>query len=428
MKQCVLLAGLSVCVSLQSAGAEPSTPQYDTERPVLSPIAPSVDPARLYDERYTSENYREAVEAAKQLINEVIARGGDDSAYADALEKLARAQRMSGEISAAIQNFRSAIERIESTNDMLAADLVAPLTGLARSLADNLEYNEAVAEYQRAAHISRVNEGPMNLAQCEILAELVDLHVDQSLFDEAVDFQTYQLTIYRRSLDETDPRVLDAWRRNGELLSLSGEHVRAQEHYVYAMDNIRVADGPDSLAQLPFLYDLSDSYLNHANADRFTRIEMARAQLERAISLTESNTNSTPRLRSDAYLRMGDFMQRFGESRSALHHYRRAWKQMFGDDALRQATFGQPSILNPPPSPRATGIPGQSETVTTITVTYDVDHRGHVDNIRIQDDSLNDAAEKKALMLTRKLVFRPRFDAGEPVTTHDLVRDIDVLQ
>jgi tetratricopeptide (TPR) repeat protein len=423
--RCVLLSAVSVSACLQLAIAETIETQ-EAVPPVMSLPASNGTAAQLYDERYAAENYWEAAEAAKRLISDVIAQGGDDLEYADALEKLARAQRMSGELTAAIDNFRSAAERVESAEGMLAARLLTPLKGLAGTLAQNQEYRGAVVNYQRAAHISRVNEGPMNLAQCEILAELVNLHVDQSLFEEAIDFQAYQLTIYRRSLEETDPRVLAAWQRSGELLSLSGDHLNAREHYVFAMDNIRVADGPDSLAQLPFLYDLSKSYLHHANADIFTRIEMARAELERAVLITERNTDATPRQRFEAYLRMGDFMQRFGQWKSALINYRLAWHQTGEDEELRRATFDEPELLNPPPLPNNVSIAGHPDATPPITVLYDIDHRGQIDNIRVQDDPPSGTAAKKALKLARKFVFRPRFVAGDPVATPDVVRGISV--
>ena len=249
----------------------------------------------------------------------------------------------------------------------------------------------------------------------------------QSSFDKAVDVSAYQLAIYRRALEETDPRVLAAWRRSGEMFSLAGRHHDAQEHYEYAMDNIRVTDGPDSLAQLPFLYELSRSFLHHAAADRFTRIEMARAQLERAVLITERNPTATPRQKFDAYLRMGDFMQRYGQWESAVNHYRHAWHQVHDDAEIRATTFDTPTLLTPQ-SALQDDVPDGDSGAITVKVFYDVDKRGRVDNERVEDDPGVDGAADKALMRMRRLIFRPRFDAGQPVTTSDLVREITIVQ
>jgi tetratricopeptide (TPR) repeat protein len=409
MKRSVLLIGAAICVSMQLASAQ------------------SVDHAQLYAERYAAGNYSEAVESAKLLVTEVIAQGDDSIAYADALERLADAQRMLGDLPAAVQNYRSALGRIESGADMLTYRLVTPLVGLARTFEQGQEYGAAVAEYQRAAHITRVNEGPMNLPQCEILSALVNIYAHQERFDEARDVQEFLLYVYRRSLAETDPRVIEAWRRNGELLSLSGKHQQAQELYTFAADIIRVADGQNSLAQIDLLNDLSNSYLEYASADRFTRVEMARAQLDRIVTITESNPDASILQRTNAYLRMGDLMQLFGDWNSALNFYRSAWQQLHEDDTLRQDTFGMPVLLNPPPS---ISLPDDvAEPVpVAITVAYDIDQRGHVDNPRVPDESSHEAAAKKALLLTRKLIFRPRFESGDPVDTLDLVREIPIIE
>jgi len=221
--------------------------------------------------------------------------------------------------------------------------------------------------------------------------------------------------------------VLTAWHRSGELLSLAGRHHDAQEHYEYGMDNIRVADGPDSLAQLPLLYELSESFLHHAAADRFTRIEMARAQLERAVFITERNPAATPRQRFNAYLRMGDFMQRYGQWESAINHYRHAWQQVLDDEELRAATFDTPILLTPQSALQDEVLDGESGAIT-FKIVYDVDKRGRVDNERVEDDLGIDGAADKALRRMRGLIFRPRFEAGQPVMTSNLVREIVIAQ
>jgi tetratricopeptide (TPR) repeat protein len=409
MKRSVLLTGVAICASLQLAGAE------------------SVGQAQLYAERYAAGNYSEAAESAKLLVSEILASGADDLVYADALQKLADAQKMMGDLDAAIENYRSAVGRIESAADMLSRGLIEPLAGLADALAQKQQYAPALKTYERAAHISHVNEGPMNLQQSEILTALIDLYAEQEMFKEAVGMQAYQLRIYRRAMAETDPRVIGAWRRNGELLGLSGEHQQAQELYTFAADIIRVADGQNSLAQIDLLNDLSESYLNFGQAGLFTRIEMARAELERVVLITESNADASLQQRVDAYVRMGDFMQRYGEWKSALRNYRLAWMQMTDDELMISKTFAEPVILNPPEEVMADYLQQYAALVVDISVAFDVNRRGEAENVIVQGDPSTDIAAKRALALTRKLVFRPKFEAGEPVHTADMIRNIPVV-
>lgn len=263
----------------------------------------------------------------------------------------------------------------------------------------------------------------MNVAQSEILSELVDIYSEQSRYDRAISLQGYLVNIYRRAYSDAHPVVVAAWRRNGELLGLSGEHREAQELYRHAMDLIRVADGSDSLAQLSLLQDLSASVLRHTVADDFTRVEMARAELERAVSITRSNGAATPVQRADAHLQLGDFYQRFGEWGSALVNFRDAWNVLAADPAehdLLKTYFDQPVLVRGGKMGTAPDIDSDSA-VTALTVRYDVNRRGRVENAAVVSDNADDSLARRALDRTRNLVYRPRFENGEPVATRNLI-------
>ena len=194
------------------------------------------------------------------------------------------------------------------------------------------------------------------------------------------------------------------------------------------MDLMRVADGSDSLAQLPLLEDLSESVLRFSVADDFTRIEMARAELERAVSITRSNQAATPAQRADAQLRLGDFYQRFGEWRSALVSYREAWKELAADpsaDELLKAAFDHPVPVKGGDTEKTgleTGPAG-----SMLTVRFDVSYRGRVEDAEILSDDVDDSLARMALSQTRKRLFRPRFENGEPVATSGLLEEVLVI-
>ena len=421
------LAGAIACTICAAFADDTPSGQHG---PLLLDVSPATADKQLptiYAQQYAAGNFSEAADAAKAILAGIASDGSDDLSYADALEMLANAQHMAGDTVSAVQNFRGAVERIESAEDRLAARLVSPLAGLARSLRESGAILEAIDEYERAAHITRVNEGPLNVSQCELLADLIDIYAEQARYDKAIGLQNYRLEIFRRAFAETDPQVVNAWRRSGELLSLSGNHHDAQELYTYAMDIIRVADGSDSLAQLELLSDLSESYLQNAQADRFTRIELARSQLDRAVSIAESNERSTPEQRFDAHLRMGDFMQRFGEWNSALVSYRKAWHSLNGDPSQRNnldAAFARPvSLLG---RFRETGPSQTGGDATTVRVVYDVDRRGRADNVRIPEESVDADLARKAKSKVQKMIFRPTFRNGHPVAAPDVADTIEV--
>jgi tetratricopeptide (TPR) repeat protein len=413
-----LVIGLS---SLASGGEIDSAPLDSEAETAATSGHAALDP---YDEQFVAGNFVEAVDTAKLQVGELIARNSDELDIAAALTRLAEAQRLSGDLQAATQNYRDAISRIQTAEDMLAEGLVKPLVGLAQSLLSAGAYAPAKSEFERAAHITRVNSGPLNIEQCAILSELVDLHAEQGEYKKAGNIQDHKLLLYRRALGETDPKVINAWRRSGELLGLDGEHHDAQELYVFAADIIRVADGQYSLGQIPLLNDLSESYLAHAKTDQFTRIEKARAELEKIIIITENNADATPQRRAEAYLRMGDFMQRYGEWNSALYNYRLAWGQLTEYEEQRQAMFGEPVVLNP--QSETEDPTSETSTIVGVSVTFDVSHRGAVREASVQDNPPTEIAGKRALSLARKLIFRPRIEDGDPVDTVDVSRTVHV--
>jgi tetratricopeptide (TPR) repeat protein len=420
--------GAIACAAGQAFAAD-GTPLIDSTSagpPTAASAAPDLD--QVYAQQFAAGNFGEAGDTAKRMLNELIVTEGDHLDFAAALEKLARAQHEAGDPTSAAQNYLGAVERIETAEDRLAPRLVAPLVGLAASLRESGAMAPAVKYYERAAHVSRVNQGPMNVAQCDILSELVEIYAEQARYDRALDIQSYQLEIFRRSYSDADPVVVDAWRRSGELLSLSGDHQNAQELYRHAMDLMRVADGSDSLAQLPLLEDLSESVLHYSIADDFTRIEMARAELERAVSITKSNETATPAQRADAQLRLGDFYQRFGEWHSALVSYREAWKVMAADPSggeLLKAAFDRPVPVKGGDTEKA-GL-ATDPAASILTVRFDVSHRGRVDDVEILSDEVDDSMARKALAQTRKRLYRPRFEHGEPVATRGLLEEVLVI-
>ena len=126
--------------------------------------------------RYIDEgSMDEADIAAKRIVEMAIRIYGPQSIEASkALNNLALVQHRTGQYEAAIQNFESSIEIIEMREDRLNGQLVSPLKGLGASHLANDRPDLAVQTYDRARHITHVNEGPHNIEQVEILESLAE--------------------------------------------------------------------------------------------------------------------------------------------------------------------------------------------------------------------------------------------------------------
>ena len=90
----------------------------------------------------------------------------------------------------------------EST-DNLSPALINPLRGLAATQASVGRPDLSRLTYQRAVHVSHVNEGPHNKDQVDILESMAELHISQGDFDEASDVQQHIYSIQSRKIDRT---------------------------------------------------------------------------------------------------------------------------------------------------------------------------------------------------------------------------------
>ena len=117
----------------------------------------------------------EADTSAKRIVAMAIRIFGPESLEtAKALNNLAIVQSRSGQYDAAIQNFESAVAIIEDVKDRLNSQLVNPLTGLGAAQLNSGRPDLAVGTYNRARHITHVNDGPHNIDQVEILEALAE--------------------------------------------------------------------------------------------------------------------------------------------------------------------------------------------------------------------------------------------------------------
>jgi len=129
---------------------------------------------QLMDER----NFDEADISAKRVVEMTIRFYGPQShEAAKALNNLAIVQHNNGQYAAAIQNFSSSIEILEVVRDRLNEELVNPLKGLGAAQLGNGRPDLAAASFNRATHITHVNEGPHNIEQVEILESLAEARV-----------------------------------------------------------------------------------------------------------------------------------------------------------------------------------------------------------------------------------------------------------
>ena len=117
----------------------------------------------LYREALGNKDYLEADTLAKRVVELSIRVNGLDSHdSAKAITNLGIAQHNNRDYESALRNFMASIDIVERIDDNLSPALINPLQGLAATHAAIGRPDLARLAYQRAVHVSHVNEGPHN--------------------------------------------------------------------------------------------------------------------------------------------------------------------------------------------------------------------------------------------------------------------------
>jgi len=416
--ECLAIGAILSSTTVATAAA--SEPRQGCRLPNLperldsDPLLCEFDEA--WSAQFATEGYREAADLARRYLSQ---SDLDPEQRAFVLQRLALAQHREREIEAARQNYLLAIELLEGSSDRLDVRLIDPLLGLGQTLLEDEATEEAAYALERAAHISRVAEGPYNVRQGPIIDELVKAHVMNGRFDLALDAQSSQLESYTRAYGHGDDRVIASWLQRGELFSAAGMYNEAQQAYKLAMRTVRQHDGMYSAALLPLLDSMAQSYLNHGMNTRLSRIGIAKQYLERKVIVVNKNPDIDPATRAAVYVQMGNFLQKYSGWEFAIANYRNAWEELgkLSDaEQLRAAYFSEPAILvgedrvveagNVMGSPDGAPL---TDYAFEVPVTLDVSNQGEPRNVRFDDDMpLSRSTRERALRLARKLKFRPK--------------------
>lgn len=409
--------------------ANPDIPVPEPETPAESEAIDGTELLSRYAELMEASSFAEAADVAKALVVEAIGRDAPSVERAATLDRLAEAQLLAGEGYAAVQNYQASIALIEETADRLDRRLIGPVRGMAQALFAIGEPADACRAWERAIHISHVNFGPINSAQAPILDELIEAYSSIGNVDRALALQEVELEIYRRHLALRDPKMTRAWRRKSRLFAEAGRHRESQDTLEGAIDVLTSEYGPNTFVQMPLIVDLAESYLYHAQADRFTRVEMARNQLERAAAIAEDNPSVDRLEQAEAQLRLGDLLQRYGDWHAAVKRYRKAWHMLSGGNgellAHRAENFGQPVLLAGEDLVLPDDALIERFAEPRVEVTHSVDRWGRVTG-RIDTDIDDGDLRKLAASAAREAVFRPRFEDGDPVRADRISRPIAV--
>lgn len=363
-----------------------------------------------------------------------------------------------------LRDYEARIAAIETHRGAYAADLSESLLGLGMALQAQGRHTEAIGLFKRGVHLARVNDGlyctqQIPLLQGEIASHVAIGNYDQadkrqrylyrvqtstmqsgeSLTDAFMEHASWQYEAYRLGIGEQDfTRLMNMWDAYrlalNDIIAREGESSGNLERPLYGMLQAQylIADynlqqesqqSMDDFGGRETLYQF-----NAYRADSYHKGQTILAAIHDVASAQEPGPGRT-QASAEALTMLGDWHLWHGERDSARQAYTDALSELAAlEDAktTTEALFGSPvpvpNIADLRPLPPAVE-PGPG----TVLIEFTVDERGRTRDVERRDE--NDELDGSAYRLMRKLRktrFRPRFEAGEPVATPNIVRAYDL--
>jgi tetratricopeptide (TPR) repeat protein len=354
--------------------------------------------------------------------------------------------------------FNRAIRAAESREGAYGGSLSESVLGLARILQSRGRHDEAVPLYKRALHLTRINEGLYCPQQIPLLQGEIASHKAMQSYAQADDRQNYLYRVQTRSMGSSDALVtafMDQakWQYEAFQLGLGQDGferlIAMWELYRTAFNDVIVREGKTSTKLLPPLYGmLQAQYLISSRHIRpSTPVISEDGQVDEALSRFKtyhaqsyeqgnaviaaiadieqqrSAPNSPPG--ASTLVMLGDWYLWNGKTDAAWAAYQQAATELAREDGAKekaQMLFGEPVAL-----PAMVDIsllpPVVLANEQAVTLAFGVNESGRVQDIQRLDD--NAQKDKQAYSLMRRLrstIFRPRFEAGQPVETEKLVK------
>ena len=395
----------------------------------------------LYREALANKDFLEADTLAKRVVESSIRLNGLDSHdSAKAITNLGIAQHNNRDFEAALRNFMASIDIVERIDDNLSAALINPLQGLAATHAAVGRPDLARFAYQRAVHVSHVNEGPHNDGQVKILAAMVELHISQGDFDEAVNIQKRVFSIESRNIDPSSMEMIPALEKRANWQHRLQQYQSERITWRQIISIIERHEGRKSLALPSPLTNLGKSYLFVSPVEFQYQPEVTtrsgESHLRRAYRIVREHPDASWEVVKNTMLSLGDYYILSGRPNRAGKIYEDTWAYLSKDDdpeklKARRNHLERVKILQPVFPPRYYNSedrdnhqpPPDGFEIGTISFAYVVSPSGRVLGIKHLETLPREITDFDKVIDSRlrRLMYRPRMENGVPIATRDVV-------
>lgn len=416
--------------------------EEDLEEPVSQRETDTDEIRRLFEiyrESVRSKNYLEADTLAKQIVELSIRVFGIESTEsAKALTNLAIAQHGNKEYEAAERNYRASIDIIERISDRLNSALVNPLKGLGATQLAIGRPDIAKTTFQRAVHVSHVNEGPHNLDQLDVLESMAEIYLAVGEPKEAIDIQERMYSIQARKLEPFSMDILPALRNQAQWQHRLHLYDRERVTWRRVIEVIERHHGKNDLRLIPPLSSLGKSFLfimpTEYEMQPDISVSSGETYLRRANRIAEKNPDSDWQIREQTLLALGDYYLLSGRPNRASRSYKELWAMLSEDDERlgnRRDHLERLNLLQeiyPPKYYQSEALekafsPEEEFETGIVSFGYTVNAAGRAINIvhvETQPPEFGDMRARVRRNL-RQIIYRPRLEDGKMVSTPEVI-------
>jgi tetratricopeptide (TPR) repeat protein len=395
----------------------------------------------LFKQLMADRVFDEADTVAKRVVELAIrTKGAKSNELAKALTNLAIVQHQTAEYEAAQQNFEAAIEIIEDNEDRLNAQLVNPLKGLGAAQLEGGRPDLALLTFNRAVHVTHVNEGPHNLDQIELLESLAETSVRMGEVDDAREFQDtiYALNVRKHSIDQLG--LVPSLMRRAAWQHRAGFIFDERTTYRRVIRIIETNEDKNDLALIEPLLKLGTSYFfvdtSGTEGYQETRMTTGEIYFKRAYKIAKENPESDWQVNVQTSLALGDYYMHVGNSNRGQQAYLDVWNLLSENedptrlDVRREQLesivplnkHNLPEYVDPDDANAKAGLQSDDPLLRgSITITYDISARGRTANLKMIDASPPEFENmhRTVQRALRQRIYRPRFENAVPVATPD---------
>ncbi|MEL6449455.1 MAG: tetratricopeptide repeat protein [Pseudomonadota bacterium] len=425
----VTLFGVTLAAGVDAQTVAPAAPEFleISEEERISPPGAELESLQNSFRTSLTDDPQRAQELAKEIVALAAATFGEDHKnLSRALTNLAIVQFNNKEYATSIENYRSAIvarERADGT--LVDPELINPLRGLAASFMALNEIDAAIPIYERAIHITHVNEGPSNLDQVPVIDALSRAYFFQGDLDTASDLQDTIFRLKQRRFDEESDGYIDALAQRARWYVALGNSAEAVQVYRRLERSISKKYGDDSPRLIAPLVSLANAAVRIEDFGE-PAVNEGRRAMARAVRIARERAEEDTERFARTLVEQGDWLATLDRTRNSRLPYREAWKTLNSNAELhpvRDELFANPVPilsarfrtvhgLRNGASASASRFPNRGYT----DIAFDVDPLGRPVNVRIIAGDPPGIMDTHLRRQIRRFRFRPAFRAGQPVS------------